>query len=351
MADQEDESMASSSSQGVNLSQILKTPEPFDIDNLEDVNRELNRLEDLAAEHHGMNASERFRTRFERLENQRDQLRAQRNPSDSMDRDSVSSESFFDAPEMLEPDQQTKKGKRRQVSRIATMPLDPNAATKILTDKDIIQIAQQPPAFRKRYTRYWNSDGKIKEPYFRVIFQQDDAGNFLVPEEYLASNIERWRSRLAQLQHPEWYNCRGALRKRAIKARKDQRIGNGRFVKNEIDELNDSTRARAIAAALRDESVLGLQTRNPPTTTATRRVEAAENEALRFKALLHDSDAIHRDEVMETERRHRKALRDKEKEIDILKRHVADLESKIEALNITIERQNKIIDRLTSQEN
>lgn len=67
------------------------------------------------------------------------------------------------------------------------MQLHQDAVTKILSDEDIAEIAQQPPSFRKHYSRYWNSDGKIKEPYFRIIFRRDAQGHFIIPEEYVAS--------------------------------------------------------------------------------------------------------------------------------------------------------------------
>jgi hypothetical protein len=39
-------------SNGMSISQLLSTPEPFNIDNMADVNQEIERLEALAADHH-----------------------------------------------------------------------------------------------------------------------------------------------------------------------------------------------------------------------------------------------------------------------------------------------------------
>lgn len=69
-----DKSMAGASDRSLSLSELLRTPELFNIDHLEDVDQEINRLEDLAAHYPDLNQNERFRTRFERLQNQRGQL-------------------------------------------------------------------------------------------------------------------------------------------------------------------------------------------------------------------------------------------------------------------------------------
>ena len=138
----------------MDLSQMLKTPDSFDIDNPEDVRQELERLEDLAAEHHELNMNEQFITRFKHLQNQQDQLKTNNNSINHTDRDTISSgsfinaDSFFDASEQVKPesppcnDQWKGKGKQRQVFWTPTMLLDANAATKILTDNDIVQITQ-----------------------------------------------------------------------------------------------------------------------------------------------------------------------------------------------------------------
>lgn len=92
--------------EGIWVRELLR----FDIDNPEDVRQELERLEDLAAEHHGLNMNERFITRFKCLQNQQDQLKTNNNSVDDMDCDTNSSgsfidaDSFFDASEQLEPE-------------------------------------------------------------------------------------------------------------------------------------------------------------------------------------------------------------------------------------------------------
>lgn len=68
------ESTAGASDRILSLTELLRTPEPFNIDSLEDVDQEIDRLETLAAKYHDLNQNERFRTRVERLINQREQL-------------------------------------------------------------------------------------------------------------------------------------------------------------------------------------------------------------------------------------------------------------------------------------
>ena len=46
----------------------------------------------------------------------------------------------------------------------------------------------------------------------------------LYSEEYRATNIEKWKSRLFQSEHPEYYSRRGKLRYKTIKAPKDDRL-------------------------------------------------------------------------------------------------------------------------------
>jgi hypothetical protein len=61
-------------SNSMSISQLLSTPEPFNIDDMADVNQEIERLEALAADHHWLNTNSRFLTRFGRLTSQKERL-------------------------------------------------------------------------------------------------------------------------------------------------------------------------------------------------------------------------------------------------------------------------------------
>lgn len=67
-----DESMTGVAGPSIDLSQMLKTLDSFDIDNPKDVRQELERLKDLAAEYYELNMNERFITRFKHLQNQQE---------------------------------------------------------------------------------------------------------------------------------------------------------------------------------------------------------------------------------------------------------------------------------------
>jgi hypothetical protein len=61
-------------SSGTSVSELLSTPEPFDINAIADVTQDIERLETLAADHHSLNSNSRFLTRFGRLTSQREKL-------------------------------------------------------------------------------------------------------------------------------------------------------------------------------------------------------------------------------------------------------------------------------------
>ncbi|GIJ83610.1 hypothetical protein Asppvi_002435 [Aspergillus pseudoviridinutans] len=144
-----------------------------------------------------------------------------------------------------------------------------------------------------------NADGKIKEAWFRIIFQRDANGDLVIREGYIASNTENWRTRLMQFDHPGFYNHTGALRKRAIKQHPKQghlcspawRIRTGPATE-ESPELSSLPQAKG---------------------------EVAEGGALRLQALIHE-------EVMKAERNHRKTLKREEEKISALECRVKELD-------------------------
>lgn len=241
-------------SDGTTFTELLRTPEPFSMDIREDVEREIERLESLAAEYHELNSNERFRVRFGRLITQRDQLRI---PPSATEMDiqsdnpgtllsgTAGQESSVD---LIHTKVTIEAEERQQSPMKTTEPTDDEPDLKILSDNDILLLAQQPPKVRKRYSRYWNRNGKIREPYFAVIFKRTAKGELVLPEKSLASNVENWRVRLRQFDHPEFYNA---------------------------------------------------QTRLPP--TPSNRLEYAESEVLRLQEMIHDSDSLYREEVMKVE--------------------------------------------------
>ncbi|KAL4895278.1 hypothetical protein BDV59DRAFT_199950 [Aspergillus ambiguus] len=334
----------------LNVANALKTPDPFNINKIDDVNREIDRLEDLVAEHFELNRNPRFLTRFKILQNQKTKLEEEGEPDTEGDNASNP-----------ETSSKKKKGKgkaqnqpkRPQILRKPTMELDADADIKILSDEDLVKIAMQPPSFRKNYSRYWNSDGKIKEQYFRIVFRRDDAGELVLPDVYRASNIENHERRLRQFEHPEWYNHRGELRKKSVKVRKDQRDPEGHFIRSEVDELNRSTRDRVLSSAMQGESVLGLQTMQPPSSSKTSlkgKVAHAEGQAIHLRALINEQDAFHREEIMKNERANRELVKRVEKEKEELKRQHEELMAEVERLKKDVNRLNKVIDRLTGEE-
>ncbi|PKX95029.1 uncharacterized protein P174DRAFT_429462 [Aspergillus novofumigatus IBT 16806] len=338
-------------STGTDISQLLTTPEPFNMNIITDVDWEIERLETLAAEYDWLNTNPRFLTRYGVLTSQRERLAGR--STGSHHSTTQMEDEFSDTTSKLSesPQQQqqpaSRKGKQ-QVPKKPTMSLHPSPATRNLTEDEILQIATQPPTFRSKYSRYWNSNGKIRPKFFNVIFLEKD-GAFVLPELYIASNVERWQTRYHQFKHPELLNHRGSLRRRAVKARADQRDPTGQYVANEVDELNNSTRQRVVSATFYHESLLGAQTRAFPTTSASR-VERAEAEAVRLAGLIHESDAYFREEVLKVERKFKKALKQKESEVDRLHRRIEVLEKENKRLNSTVIRQNRIIDRLTTDE-
>jgi hypothetical protein len=52
--------------------------------------------------------------------------------------------------------------RKRQGPWEPTMVLDEDLTTKILDEEGILAIATQPPKFCKKYTRYFNKNGKIR---------------------------------------------------------------------------------------------------------------------------------------------------------------------------------------------
>jgi hypothetical protein len=75
-------------SNSMSISQLLSTPEPFNIDDMADVNQEIERLEALAANHHWLNTNSRFLTHFGRLTSQKERLEQEsigNRPPDLMD--------------------------------------------------------------------------------------------------------------------------------------------------------------------------------------------------------------------------------------------------------------------------
>jgi hypothetical protein len=137
------------------------------------------------------------------------------------------------------------------------------------------------------------------------------------------------------------------MRRRAVKVRKDQRDPEGHYMVSERDELNDSSRDRAIAFTLRGDSVLGLQAREPPNSKLSR-LEYAEAEALRLRAIVHETDAAFRAEVIRVEQRYKKMLRFKERLINELEAAIADLEREAEEHKTTVAKQDRIIESLTT---
>ena len=71
-----------------------------------------------------------------------------------------------------------------------TEPTDDELDLKILSDNNILLLAQQPLKVRKYYSRYWNWNGKIHEPYFTVIFKCTVKGELVLSEKLLASSVE-----------------------------------------------------------------------------------------------------------------------------------------------------------------
>jgi hypothetical protein len=57
-----------------------------------------------------------------------------------------------------------------QMPHVPTMTLHDAPETKVLTEDDILLVATQPPKFRRRYARYWNSNGKIREAALQEVF-------------------------------------------------------------------------------------------------------------------------------------------------------------------------------------
>jgi hypothetical protein len=78
---------------------------------------------------------------------------------------------------------------------------------------------------------------------------------------------------------------------------------------------------KVVSAALRGESLLGIQTRAP----ASHRAEKADSKLLHLQASIHERDAFHRDQMLKTEKKFKKTLTAKGKKI-------TELEKQVEAL-------------------
>lgn len=241
------------------------------------------------------------------------------------------------------------KTKRQMVPRKATIDLDKDATTKALTENEIIKVAQQPPAFRKKYSRYFNRDGKIKEAFFQVIFRRGIDNKLVVPEIYLASNVENWKIRLRQFEHPEYYNWRGLPRGKEVKVRKDQRDPTGRFIKNEVDVLNSSKKRMAISNAVLGQPALGINPIREPAVKPElqRQLDEAMESQLHLRAEMDEQDRVHRREIFQLKKEHQKDVKAFLKQIDTLTERVSQLETENKELREQVDRDKRVIDLLS----
>lgn len=337
-------------SDGTSITNLLRTPDDFNMDDLGDVDDEIDRLESLAADYHELNNNERFLVRINRLFQHRENLTLFDSLEESINRPSVdepqSSHTAQTAPganrqsvsRMLTPEatptaESAAPKRKRQEGRQQTMTMDPSPSTKRLTEDELLAVATQPPRFRKKYSRYYNRSGRIRPAFYKVIFRRDRDGNLELEPEHLASNVERWEYRLKKFEHPEYYNIKNGIRKRAIKVRADQRDPRGRFTKNEVDEMNESTRTQVVSSALQRESLLGAQEIAPP--SPSQRLETAEVKLVHLQASVHERDAFHRAEMLKMDRK-----------IKAKDRKIKDLKEEVKKLLAKLERQEKVIDKL-----
>lgn len=66
---------------------------------------------------------------------------------------------------------------------------------KILTEDKVAAIAQQPPSFRRSYSRCFNRDGKTMELSFHIIFRRGKDHKLVVPEggfQITFISLRRW---------------------------------------------------------------------------------------------------------------------------------------------------------------
>lgn len=64
---------------------------------------------------------------------------------------------------------------------------------------------------------------------------------------------------------------------------------------------------------------------------------------------MHDSDVVHREEILKMERKDKKLIKQKQSEIDNLTQRIATLEEDNTRLNEMVTRQNRVIDSLTTR--
>ncbi|GFF43406.1 hypothetical protein IFM58399_06940 [Aspergillus lentulus] len=127
------------------------------MDSLNDINRELERLKDLAVEYPELNQNERF-TRFSRLLSQQDHLN---HILTELATATHEAETILDippsyrglSPDTMDPHKEEAFGPRErkpQMPHVPTMMLHNAPETKVLTEDDILLTATQPPKFRSR---------------------------------------------------------------------------------------------------------------------------------------------------------------------------------------------------------
>ncbi|KAF4151536.1 hypothetical protein CNMCM8927_003634 [Aspergillus lentulus] len=142
---------------GVDITALLSTPEAMNMDSLNDINRELERLKDLAVEYPELNQNERL-TRFSRLLSQQDHLN---HILTELATATHEAETILDiphsyrdlSPDTMDPHKEEAFGPRErkpQMPHVPTMMLHNAPETKVLTEDDILLTATQPPKFRSR---------------------------------------------------------------------------------------------------------------------------------------------------------------------------------------------------------
>ncbi|KAJ5303054.1 hypothetical protein N7476_009853 [Penicillium atrosanguineum] len=106
-------------------------------------------------------------------------------------------------PESGETENKLKpKVTRHSWGKSENMPLGfPNSKAE-LTDDQIKVLVMQGPGFRKTYCNYFTLSGRIKRPFYRVIFEKQPDGEMVFEDWVISSNLHpRWESVMQRWEH------------------------------------------------------------------------------------------------------------------------------------------------------
>ncbi|KAJ5662035.1 uncharacterized protein N7477_009651 [Penicillium maclennaniae] len=102
----------------------------------------------------------------------------------------------FPTPKSGETEKKLKpKAIRHSRDKFEKLPFDFPDEKAELTDDQIRVLIMQAPCIRKRYYKYFTSQGRIKQPYYHVIFTKKPDGELLHEDWVMNSNLlSRWEN-------------------------------------------------------------------------------------------------------------------------------------------------------------